>query len=426
MIPRSPSPHLSTYQKIQSLVLESYESSGMILPLGSALSIGDCKDCGSSENDLLISMKNLNRIIDFDSDRGVLSLEAGATIEDAMRTLDGSIWSLKVTPSFKGVSIGGALSSDVFGFNHSMFGSFSDSVLSFSFLGADGNKKTVHKGEPLFNAVCGGYGLMGIIQEVTLSLRKADSLFMDTHISHRGNLEEFFTGLNMGAFEFRKGSLSFSRLDGVVSLGDFCRKEETVGFLDRTLNQADLKIRDFNLTNKLRKSLATGLKSIYLDLLPKKRKIPSSVFMFRDNLFSEGESHLHFLLPFDNSIHNLGLVIDKIKESGKTPFDDIEVRLLGCSNKVFLSFPSPGYSINIRFPKEKHLSPLFSRLSQLISSFSGKIYIVKDYHSKGTPLLDRYPASPDFHIFRSFNQWGDGEVGPKEVFGSSFSKRVGV
>jgi len=412
-------------KKIQSLILESCDNPLRLLAIGARTSPGDCNRHTPDSIDFLVGVENLNKVVFFDKNSGEICIESGATIKEVSSFLSSSGWGLKVLPSSNSISIGGAVSADVFGFNHPSQGSFSDSIRALSFLGADGLMKEIQKGDPLFLSVCGGYGLMGIIQYVTLSLRRTPSPFICVDTFRLSSLREMLKVLETSSFEFKKGTIDFNSLSMSVSHGDLCTHGTSLSLSDKLLLKIDTKIKSFS-SSKATSSLMPALKDAYTDLSPNKRIILFSSFAHPQEYSSSNLIHFHFSLPFSGAEENLSLIFDTIKASGKSPIRDVDIRVLGKENSCFLSFPSPGFSVNIRFPYEKHKSPLFSKLSSLVTSFSGRVYLAKDLYSSEEDIVLQYPKCSNFQIFRSFREWGDCDVGPKNVFASSFSSRLNL
>ncbi len=97
------------------------------------------------------------------------------------------IWVKGLTPTKtiknkkgKYVTVGGAISSDIHGKDHLSAGGFSNYVLSFKLLCADGAQITCSRieNETIFWATLAGYGLMGIILEATFRLKKIPSAYL--------------------------------------------------------------------------------------------------------------------------------------------------------------------------------------------------------------------------------------------------------
>lgn len=119
----------------------------------------------------MIDMKPFNKIIDFQPEKKEITVQSGATWDDIQQHVNPYGLAVKVMQSQNIFTIGGSLSVNVHGrdIRHE---SLIDTVQSFRLLKPDGTVIHVSRTEnaDLFPYVIGGYGLFGIILDVTLSL----------------------------------------------------------------------------------------------------------------------------------------------------------------------------------------------------------------------------------------------------------------
>lgn len=129
----------------------------------------------------LIDLGGLNRIVDFDLARGLLTVQAGIQWPEliagmlqwqAERAPGPAHWAIaqKQTGADK-LSIGGALAANIHGRGLQM-GPIVEDVESLKLIGPDGDAITCSRSEnaDLFALAIGGYGLFGVIVEATLRL----------------------------------------------------------------------------------------------------------------------------------------------------------------------------------------------------------------------------------------------------------------
>jgi decaprenylphospho-beta-D-ribofuranose 2-oxidase len=123
-------------------------------------------------------------VLSFDPDTGVVSCEAGVSLEQLMIVLVPAGWFVPVSPGTRQVTVGGAIAADVHGKNHHSAGSFGRHVLSFDLLTAGGDVRTVtpESDLDLFWGTVGGMGLTGIILRATFQLKRVETsrLVVDT------------------------------------------------------------------------------------------------------------------------------------------------------------------------------------------------------------------------------------------------------
>ncbi len=126
---------------------------------------------------VMIDMKPFNNVVNFDPNEKKITVQSGATWDDIQRHVNPYGLAVKVMQSQNIFTIGGALSVNVHG-RDIRNDSLMDTVESFRLLKPDGTVIQVSKKEnaDLFSYVIGGYGLFGIILDVTLHLTE-DELY---------------------------------------------------------------------------------------------------------------------------------------------------------------------------------------------------------------------------------------------------------
>lgn len=127
---------------------------------------------------ILVDMRKMNRVVNFDSDKAEIEVEAGIQwpnlIDYLIQVQSGrqQQWGIitKQTGTDR-LSIGGALAANVHG-RSLRFKPIIDDVESFLLFDAEGNLRKCSRTEnaDLFRLAIGGYGLFGIIATVTLRL----------------------------------------------------------------------------------------------------------------------------------------------------------------------------------------------------------------------------------------------------------------
>ncbi|OCA92318.1 FAD-binding oxidoreductase [Pseudobacillus wudalianchiensis] len=128
-------------------------------------------------NGTVIDMKKYKKVLRFDPQQRTITVQSGATWDDIQQYINPYGLAVKVMQSQNIFTIGGSLSVNVHG-RDIRYGSLIDTVESFRLLTADGHIINVSReeNEQLFSLVIGGYGLFGIILDVTLTLAK-DELY---------------------------------------------------------------------------------------------------------------------------------------------------------------------------------------------------------------------------------------------------------
>lgn len=124
-----------------------------------------------NDSDYRISLSKLNYLVLLDVQQKMVTVQAGMTWAQLQKYIAPHKLSVSCMQSYNDFSIGGSLGVNVHGqdFHH---GPLISTVHEFKLLQADGTIVTVNrlKNSELFGLAIGGYGLFGIIVEVTLSL----------------------------------------------------------------------------------------------------------------------------------------------------------------------------------------------------------------------------------------------------------------
>ncbi|WP_096154347.1 FAD-binding oxidoreductase [Bacillus sp. FJAT-45066] len=133
------------------------------------------------KDSLWIDMSHYNKIVDFNEQEKTITVQSGVTWADIQEYINPYNLSVKVMQSSNIFSIGGSLSSNVHGRDPN-FGPLIETVQSFRLLKENGTVLNVSRteNEELFPLVIGGFGLFGVILDVTLELTTNDLYIAET------------------------------------------------------------------------------------------------------------------------------------------------------------------------------------------------------------------------------------------------------
>src|SRR2546426_7608491 len=120
------------------------------------------------DNALAIDMRDFNEVLALDRERKILRVEAGATWDDVQRSIAPYGLAVKVMQSSNIFTVGGTLSANAHGRDLDVT-QVVEVVQRFHLLLADGRILLVSRDSnpELFSLVIGGYGLYGVILDVT-------------------------------------------------------------------------------------------------------------------------------------------------------------------------------------------------------------------------------------------------------------------
>ena len=123
------------------------------------------------DDGIMVDMRDLAEIIELDGDKKTVRVQAGASWEVLTRALEPLRLAVTTKQEFDNFTVGGSVAANVHGKTVD-YGPLIESIVSLRLLKADGEIVTVSREEntELFRAVIGGYGLLGIVVDVTFQL----------------------------------------------------------------------------------------------------------------------------------------------------------------------------------------------------------------------------------------------------------------
>jgi FAD/FMN-containing dehydrogenase len=134
-------------------------------------------DASLNTGQLSVDCRAIRKILAFDSERGIVEAEAGASIAEVWRRTLPEGWWPAVVPGTMFPTLGGCVSMNIHGKNCFKVGPFGDSLMELDLLTAAGERMTLSRErEPeLFRAVIAGLGLLGAVTRVKMKLKHVDS-----------------------------------------------------------------------------------------------------------------------------------------------------------------------------------------------------------------------------------------------------------
>jgi decaprenylphospho-beta-D-ribofuranose 2-oxidase len=154
---------------------DSWRPKKSCIPIGAGLSLAPAFHPAAHGE--AISSKHFNRILAFDPEENEVTVETGITLGELFCFSYTKGLFLPVQPGHPAITIGGCVAANVHGKNPSRDGTILRHVRSLRlFHPSHGVLYLDRENRPdLFRLTCGGLGLTGFIQDVTLKLRKLPS-----------------------------------------------------------------------------------------------------------------------------------------------------------------------------------------------------------------------------------------------------------
>lgn len=387
-------------------------------------------DLITNNNNVVIDLRNLNKIISWNPINGEVIVEGGVTFAQILSKTLKDNWTLTSCPGSFDITIGGAISNNVHGKDSYVNGNFGEQVIEIGLMLADGKIITLNKTQnrELFNGVIGGLGLLGLITYAKLKLKKIPSPFVlsKTHVSK--NIHEIIDKI-----ELLKNNNEF-----IVSWIDAFSKNASIGrgFINTAnwVESSDLKDDIFNrslvksnkvfglfpshLTWKILKpffnstnvkkynTLLYNYQNLKSKILPNEKKELFTIYNFIHNKLPDlkevykphGFLEFQPLLPFENIRQNLKKILKLCQSfSSESLLAGLKVHK---SDETLLSYQLDGYSIGIdldvKSRKKEDLKSFSKDLFDLTSDCGGKIYLAKDEYLDCKYFNIMYPSLKKF------------------------------
>ena len=160
----------------------------------------DSKSINPDDKTFVISLKKFNKIISINEKKKFIIVQSGAMISNVINILKHKNLTLYSVPGGEHISIGGAISANVIGKDSSKkISSFGDSVDALKVLNKNGIIKKINKKSKKLNQYIGSFGMLGIITQVKLKVKKIQSPNLELTTKILNSLSEIKKELNKKA-----------------------------------------------------------------------------------------------------------------------------------------------------------------------------------------------------------------------------------
>ncbi len=181
----------STIEGLREVFEFARSSNRNITFRGSGRSYGDAAI--GAEN-IILDTSRMNRILSWDPHSGIITMEAGVTIEQIWQYIIEDGWWSPVVPGTMYPTIGGCLGMNIHGKNNFKVGPIGDHVLSFDIMLPGGEIKTAtpETDPELFYSAISGFGMFGVFTSITMKMKKVHSGLLHVKAWTAKNLHELF------------------------------------------------------------------------------------------------------------------------------------------------------------------------------------------------------------------------------------------
>lgn len=384
---------------------------------GAGRSYGDA----ALQPNLTLLTSRLDRILAFDPATGLLSCEAGVTLETILDVFLPRGWLPPVSPGTKFVTLGGMVAADVHGKNHHGAGSFGGHVRSLHLMLADG--RLVECGpdrEPeLFWASIGGMGLTGLIVSASFHLLPVRTAFIRSEVLRVPNLEAALDAFEASAgwtytvawVDCLTGGRNLGRC--LLTRGELAEPDQLpAGLLPQ--HKRPKRVPVDLPTWVLNRWSMRAFNTLYYHLAPTQPRLAivdlDSFFYPLDALLEwnriygrNGFTQYQCVVPKAAGREGLRHLLATIQKSGFGSFLAV-LKLFGGHPGGCLSFPMEGYTLALDFPVRPPTLALLHELDAIVADHAGRLYLAKDARTTPGMLRKGYPSLECFQHIRE--QWG--------------------
>ncbi len=152
-------------------------------------------DAATAREHLVLDITRMNRILDWDPESGIITVEPGVTLKQLWQHVIGDGWWPYVVSGTMFPTVGGAAAMNIHGKNHFCTGVIGDYILYFDLLLPHTSEivRCSREGNTdLFFAALGGFGVLGVFTELQLRLKKVHSGLLNTRQHVASTLTSMF------------------------------------------------------------------------------------------------------------------------------------------------------------------------------------------------------------------------------------------
>ncbi|WP_281983719.1 FAD-binding protein [Thalassorhabdomicrobium marinisediminis] len=360
-------------------------------------------DAALNSGGAAVEMTALDRVLAFDRDAGLLTVEAGLSLGEIIKITAPHGWLPAVVPGTGFATVGGAIAMDIHGKNHHHAGSFCQHVTALTLMQGGGPRRLTPADGALWRATCGGLGQTGIITQATLSLMPVRGAMMlvteqrardwDEHIALLDGSDASFT---VGWIDATATGAALGR--GIVEEGEICR-----GIAPRLKAAKTVPCDAPHWA--LGKPVVKAFNAAYYRRVPKEGR--SQVRALQDFFFPLDRVLAWNRLYGKRGFHQFQCVVplgarDALRDMlGTIAASGLAsplavLKRMGPGRAGCLSFPMEGYTLAVDFPNRAAARSLIARLEAATTAAGGRIYLAKDALSSGAAIKSMYPEFPDW------------------------------
>ena len=412
---------------------------GKVIARGQGRSYGDA---ALLDDGLVMLTERLAQVGSLDETTGVLTAQAGLTLEAVISEFLPRGWFPAVVPGTRFVSLGGCVAADIHGKNHHRDGTFGAHVKEFELVLADRSR---HRCSPdsnaeLFWSTIGGMGLTGIISEVALQLVPVQSSYMVVQHHQTRDLDGSFEVFSDAAWDdhytvawidsMSKGPqlgrsvLMRGRHASLDDLPERQRKrpftrpsrQTNLGFDFPSWTLNSLSMAAFNelyyrLQGRRQHSFIAGYEGFFFPL--------DRIGNWNRIYGKRGFVQYQCVLPLNEAYQGMRKLLETLAAARRSSFLSV-LKRFGPQGPGLLSFPFEGYTLTLDLPvSDPELFPFLDRLDEIVLKHAGRVYLAKDARLKPAAFRAMYPRLDEWLEIKR-------KIDPQSCFDSNLARRLEI
>jgi decaprenylphospho-beta-D-ribofuranose 2-oxidase len=398
-------------------------------------------DAAQNAGGTVIDMGGLSAVRDLDVERGLVTVEAGVSL-DALIALTLPLgWFPDVVPGTRHVTVGGAIASDIHGKNHHRDGAFGDHVVSLELLTPSRERLTVapDREADVFAATTGGMGLTGVVVGATLRLSRVQTSWIRQDTERASDLDDALARMSQRDDEYRYSVAWIDCVAGGSRLG----RSVLMRGDHATLDELPARARANPLAARhhtwlaappwvpdglLRRSTVSVFNELYFRWAPRVergRLEPLQSFFFPLDVI-EGWNRMYgrhgflqyqMVVPF-GAEEALRATVERLSGARCASFLAVLKRF--GRERGLISFPMPGWTLALDVPASAAgLGPLLDDLDELVAEAGGRVYLSKDSRLRPELVRQMYPRLGEWNGIRA-------RLDPEGRMRSDLARRLGL
>ena len=389
-------------------------------------------DLAMRQNGRVVLTRRLNRILSFEKDTGLVSVEPGVTFRELHSFASERGYLVPVVPGTAFVTLGGGVASDIHGKNQDTQGCFGDHIEWLDLVVASGDVIRVSRSEhpELFSATIGGCGLTGVISAIGLRLRQLKANAVSVEEWRVKDLDSFFDLMHQHrtSSTYTVGWVDALQKGRSLGRGIFQAAEPVFsdGFSPRTSNR---KIPFTCPDATLNRASVQAFNSIYYRRVPKNGRSrlvgyeafhhPLDAISDWNRLYGKsGFFQFQCVLPDESAAIGIRRLLERISGAQAASFLAV-LKTFGKEGLGDLSFPRPGVTLSLDIPARGGGRKFVESLDALTLDHGGRVYLAKDATLTAERFALMYPKLDKFRETLS-------RYDPDCVFVSDLARRLKV